>query len=637
MSTSPHDHDQLPADGEQRHAAELLRENPNVAVEAPPGTGKTFLAVYLAVCAARQGWIDPHRPALLLTFSRNARVQLEQEVSRYTACRWMSGSERRSIIATNYHAFFLEHLRARAGLWGCAKELRPASLAEARERVERCLERHHVKVTDEHAQAAALRLSRERFAPEELVSEPPQFDREIEASLMTAAAAGLRDGRPAYDDFAPLFLNLLEIVPEYADWLRAKHPLVVVDEFQDTDRVQYEVLLRIRPTRFVILYDRFQMIYGWRGSRPERPATACQDFAIDASSQAKLSTIHRTRDRRFLAEFFKELRIDGLWGRAVTGGPHPWLTLDPYEPRGGWARTVPQRRNAMLRAVALKLKEMASQGATVAALVRHNDTAVQLAQRISTRQDFPTGGYRPPFRCRLICGEAEAADERIRGLVRVLPDLDNSDSLLPWMGEALGALLPPDFKYMGRTHLGLQHEFSGGRVPFAARKRPELGRLADAWRSVCSAQGIGLWERLACGLRCVVETALALTSEYASLSADALHYLRVLIRCASAMPIGTGRIEGCERLEDALLQATYLRLRDPAHGLSVMTIHQSKGREFDHVVLPWLGIRDEEPLDIGRDEDRRLLYVALTRAREHVTLIWPTYMTPAVLRQWKLA
>jgi len=606
-------------------------------VEAPPGTGKTFLAVYLAVCVARLGWVDPQRPALLLTFSRNARVQLEQEVSRYTACGWMSDSERRSIIVTNYHAFFLEHLQARAGLWGCAKEIRPASLSEARERVEGCLVRHHVRVTDDRVQGAALRLSRERFAPDELISEPPAFDRETEVSLMAAAVAGLRNGRPSYDDFAPLFLNLLEIAPEYAHWLRAKHPLVVVDEFQDTDRVQYEVLLRIRPTRFVILYDRFQMIYGWRGSRPERPVRACQDFAIEASSQVGLGTIHRTREQRSLAEFFKELRRDALWGRAVTGGPHPWLTLDPYQPSGGWGATVPQRRNALLKAVALKLKETAVRGTTVAVLVRHNRTAIELARLISTRQDFRTGGYRPPFHCRLVCGETEAADERMRGLVRMLSELGDANSLVPWLGEVLSALLPPNFRYMGKTDLRLQQEFSAGRVPFAARKKPELGRLADAWRSVCSAQGIGLWERLACGLRWVVETALVLTSDYASLSADALHYLRVLIRCASAMPMGTGRIEGCERLEDALLQATYLRLRDPAHGLSVMTIHQSKGREFDHVVLPWLGIRDEEPLDIGRDEDRKLLYVALTRAREHVTLIWPTYMTPVVLRQWKLA
>jgi superfamily II DNA/RNA helicase len=82
LTWPPHS-DIPPADEDQKRVALRFKEFGKVAVEAPPGTGKTFLGVYLALCAYRLGWTSRHRPTLFLTFSRNARVQIEYEVSRF--------------------------------------------------------------------------------------------------------------------------------------------------------------------------------------------------------------------------------------------------------------------------------------------------------------------------------------------------------------------------------------------------------------------------------------------------------------------------------------------------------------------------------------------------------------------------
>lgn len=79
---------------------------------------------------------------------------------------------------------------------------------------------------------------------------------------------------------------------------------------------------------------------------------------------------------------------------------------------------------------------------------------------------------------------------------------------------------------------------------------------------------------------------------------------------------------------DALLDAPDL---SPAEGLQVMTVHAAKGLEFDHVRLPFLieGVMPHHqagtPGEI--EEERRLAYVALTRARQTVEISCPVRLT----------
>jgi DNA helicase-2/ATP-dependent DNA helicase PcrA len=68
-------------------------------------------------------------------------------------------------------------------------------------------------------------------------------------------------------------------------------------------------------------------------------------------------------------------------------------------------------------------------------------------------------------------------------------------------------------------------------------------------------------------------------------------------------------------------------------GVRVLTMHQSKGLEFDQVFVPgladgkmpnWFAVKDFRDTDdsSGLDEERRLLYVAMTRARRQLHLSW---------------
>ena len=87
------------------HDAVCAAEGRHLVVVAPPGTGKTCLSIRLAGVHAID--LPYEQRVLLLTFSNQARVQLEKE-----AARQLTPELRGRVEVTNYHRFFYRGVRA---------------------------------------------------------------------------------------------------------------------------------------------------------------------------------------------------------------------------------------------------------------------------------------------------------------------------------------------------------------------------------------------------------------------------------------------------------------------------------------------------------------------------------------------
>ncbi|MDP2705174.1 MAG: UvrD-helicase domain-containing protein [Patescibacteria group bacterium] len=109
---------------------------------------------------------------------------------------------------------------------------------------------------------------------------------------------------------------------------------------------------------------------------------------------------------------------------------------------------------------------------------------------------------------------------------------------------------------------------------------------------------------------------------------DTLENLRELVTLASRYD-EHGPNEGLERfLSDAALVADQDELEDGKEGVKLMTVHASKGLEFEHVFIvglednlfPHRRIDESKVSEEDKEEERRLFYVALTRAKKKLTL-----------------
>ncbi|HXK31797.1 MAG TPA: ATP-dependent helicase, partial [Candidatus Paceibacterota bacterium] len=113
---------------------------------------------------------------------------------------------------------------------------------------------------------------------------------------------------------------------------------------------------------------------------------------------------------------------------------------------------------------------------------------------------------------------------------------------------------------------------------------------------------------------------------------ERLENLRELVSLAArydGYPIG----EGLEKfLESAALASDQDELKEESNAVRLMTVHASKGLEFPYVFI--VGLEEglfpyerEDESSSDKEEERRLMYVALTRAKHRVFLSYASYRT----------
>jgi len=110
---------------------------------------------------------------------------------------------------------------------------------------------------------------------------------------------------------------------------------------------------------------------------------------------------------------------------------------------------------------------------------------------------------------------------------------------------------------------------------------------------------------------------------------DIFNLYESLIGIATAHP-DLSSSEIIELIESKFLQFQFARIRRLGKGIYVLTIHQAKGKEFDHVILPYVDSRSfRNTLNF-----KKLFYVGVTRARQSVTIMSPVNDKSNILDQF---
>jgi DNA helicase-2/ATP-dependent DNA helicase PcrA len=464
------------------------------------------------------------------------------------------------------------------------------------------------------------REKREGRYPNDAKSELTASARQAYEAYQTAL---LRSNAVDFDD---LLLHVLKVVEAEGsvpgDELRQRFSYVLVDEFQDTNLVQYRIVraLSARTRNLCVVGDDDQSIYRWRGADVRLIRSFQRDFP-DATV-VKLEQNYRSSGNIVAAALGVIEKADDrvekkLWTAASAG--EKVLVRAVRDER--------EEAQEIVQAVArLGLRGVTPDQIAIFYRVHAQSRALEEALRAANLPYQVIGGMRFFERAevknliaylRLSLNPASDADlERIinvpaRGIgdktVDRLKDIaaENTESLYQALETAL----------------------KNAEVPAAAKKKLEAFRgMMEGFRAaVASSTPSELAERV------LEETGYKkLLVDADDAESDArLGNLEELIGA-----IGDYEEETAEQGEAATLAGWLERITlvtavdalEDAPKVSLMTVHTAKGLEFRAVFLtgmeeeifPYRGVSGREPEEL--DEERRLAYVAITRARQHLTI-----------------
>jgi DNA helicase II / ATP-dependent DNA helicase PcrA len=371
---------------------------------------------------------------------------------------------------------------------------------------------------------------------------------------------------------------------------------VFVDEFQDTNGLQFEILKRLaaRGTIITVVGDGEQAIYGFAGALKRPLDTFAQQFAPEVE---ELASNHRSAQR-----------VVALANKIRTDGRHQSASR-LVEGKVRLLRQPSLRRIA--EAVATEIAEQVGQGED--SIRTCGDFAV-LARTRAELSHFETA-----LRARRVPVHGNGAQSfhelrQVPKLLKLLHALDQPDDL----AELAGAL---------------QHV---GNVDAAREVRSALAGI-DASRAPLSVAALSFTTRAAVlamqsQLHAIRESSSSAASQVRALFDQfVVPILGIFDRAPTRLTLLNDDVAALARFAEfaAVSPSALARMVEEDHAIAVIgaegvrlaTIHEAKGDEWQSVYIANIGLTSfPHPAAIDLDEERRLFYVACTRAADELTL-----------------
>ncbi len=436
-----------------------------------------------------------------------------------------------------------------------------------------------------------------------------------------------------FDDLIRLPVRLLREHADAAQAWREKLRYLLVDEYQDTNACQYELLKLLTGPRaaFTAVGDDDQSIYGWRGATLENLGRLAQDFPslkVIKLEQNYRSSVTILKAANQLIANNPKLHEKQLWSELGLGDPISVLACDSDEQ---------EAESIVMRLQAHKF-ERRTRFSDYAILYRGNHQA-RIFEQALRKEKIPYV---------LSGGQSFFDRAEIRDLMAYLRLLANDDD-----DPAFIRAITTPKRGVGTATLTALGEYSGGRhlsmfaamfeagleTRLAARQLEPLRQFGEfinriGWRAQREPAAQVLDELVqAIGYRAHLFETLddkQAASRWQNVS-DFLDWLR-----KRAAEDGSTLLQ---LAQNVAILSQLDRSDADVDAVRLTTIHASKGLEYPHVyiagceegLLPHHGgagvdddgeIVDSDLQQARIEEERRLMYVAVTRAQRSLTLSW---------------
>jgi DNA helicase II / ATP-dependent DNA helicase PcrA len=538
-----------------------------------PGSGKTTIALFKAQKHLNSLILKPGQKILFLSFSKSAVRQVSGKLDKF-----FSKSDKTNIIVQTYHSFCWEIL-----------QLHGYFLSE----------RNSVVLIPPHEEAVLKKRFKGQSWPDE------------QNSLF------LKEGRICFDLFAPKVSELLTRSHQIKELYSQQFPLIIVDEFQDSDSSQWNLVkLLSEKSQIICLADQDQQIFSFRldvsSNRVKDIKTLLNPEIVDFSNENNRSpnngishfgnAILKSISEIEIADEIKIVRYKS-WQFGLS---LKVAVLDAFKFLKNSGITTPPtvailaRTNQLIRTICNELDQVTKAGA-------RNLKPIQYSVLIDEHAVIQAGKniayFLEPIGDEInsdVCGSMAL----VSNFFNCLKGDSNSNKAakIDQWRESIIAGKPPKTKcvngiFIIRNHIAKPGFLSGDPIAdwLKVRKMFERSESEELTRIAKYAQQLRLLKR-----------GSQINDTLNGLWRTQGNYL--------------GASNALERaISNEHLSQSYM---EPS-GCTIMNMHKSKGKEFDAVIIvenPYnssFTLRDSHPFL----ESRRLLRVAITRSRHQVQIL----------------
>lgn len=223
---------------------DVMEANGHLLVTGGPGSGKTTISILKAAQVVERD-LRPGQKILFLSFAR-ATVSRVVEAIEYE--QQIPVAQKRLIEVETYHSFFWRILKTHGYLIGLPRRL---------------------FILTPPGEAIALSAARSGFPVRNLTDAQKAAKKAAEDAERTRLAT--EEGRVCFNLYAPYVGDLLHGSARIRRLIASMYPVIILDEFQDTNEAQWRVVQALGEVcRLIALADPEQRIYDWIGADPAR-------------------------------------------------------------------------------------------------------------------------------------------------------------------------------------------------------------------------------------------------------------------------------------------------------------------------------------------------------------------------------
>ncbi len=593
----------------------VLHTNGPLVVFAGAGSGKTrVITSRISYLLMQQ--VSPHS-ILAVTFTNKAAKEMRERVERFSP-------EARFVLISTFHSACVRWLREFAHLMGYTSQFTIYDESDANSAINRIMKELLIKDQDHSAREyrhAIKQVKNKGLNPSEVHEQSrdqagmfPEHGMEVYRRYQELLATS---NSMDFDDLLMNMITLLTTQPQVREQLRKRYRYILVDEYQDTNPAQFKLisLLVNEQQNLFVVGDDDQSIYSWRGADPAN-ILGFQDI-FPGAQQIYLEQNYRSSSTIIQAASALILNNQArakkhLWTANQAGAPIEFHLEYEGEMEAWWvAEKIHKERNVF-------------EYPHVAIFYRTNAQS-RLLEDSLRKQGIP---YR-------LYGAVKFYDRaEIKDIVAYFRLLANENDDVAFkrvtqvptrgLGEQAVAKLE---SFCLENHCSLM-------VAARACAKMNLPRVSNKWMEF-----VTLMDRLQ---TTCLEGPLSNVVEYFLQAVDYKSYLikkfpekmeeklENIYELGSALALYEEQQENATLvgwLQDISLLESEKNSEDDASipSIALMTLHSAKGLEFKRVYI--VGVEDgliphtnslEDPLKI--EEERRLFYVGITRAREKLTL-----------------